>query len=736
LKRALALIPNAAEQARGAFSGNVDVRVPAAKLRDVAGWEVSGSVTAQHLEFYGLALENTALLLGLHQGIATIQAAPGRLLETPITASAELRLAGAYPFTGKLSLQKADLAAFERLAPEVKPPFSLSGQLSATADFQGTLSPFVLETSGSGTADALSVEQLKVGTLSFHWASDLDRIKVTDVQAKLYGGELSGSSDIPLRATVIGNVRVRIQDLDVGAASKDVPNMPMRLEGRATGQLEGSLSAAEAGRPRKFTSKVELQAPQLRVQGIPTERLHGSVDYRDEAATYRFEGETLGGRIHLNGLIPTVKSKSAEPPEGHFRVEGAQLGRLAKVLGVRMALRSVQGVLAIDVTFRHAGPNREPIGSGRFSLDRVRWGETTLAGAIRGEVALTERELRARNISGEFAQGSLRGTIAVNLRQINRSRFALAFDQVEASRLLAPWPALAGQVEGPVQVRLRGLLGREWHGGGEIALAHGRVAGVEVLDYHLPFDWALAPGLGGGQVDIHESTAQLATGRVVSRASFAWGTDLRVEGQIRFFGLELRPFLRQVTELSQIGTGQVSGRFDFAGIHVRSFDDLSGTFDARLQQTQALQLPVLQQLTPFVLPGQSSAAVFQSGILRGRLGGGVFRIEQLTFAGNGNQLFVNGTASTQGRLNLEVTASSGNLGVNPAFLRFLGLRIPAVGPVPVALLMEASTYFSNRLVHLRVTGTVRSPIVSIQPLSLLTDEALRFFVNRANLPVP
>src|SRR5207244_1250462 len=115
---------------------------------------------------------------------------------------------------------------------------------------------------------------------------------------------------------------------------------------------------------------------------------------------------------------------------------------------------------------------------------------------------------------------------------------------------------------------------------------------------------------------------------------------------------------------------------------------------------------------------------------------GVFRIEQLNFAGTTMQLFVDGTVTLAGRLNLQVIANSGNLGVNPSFVRFLGLRIPAVGPIPVALFMEASTYFSNRLIHLRVSGTVRSPVITVEPLSLLTEEALRFFVNRANLPLP
>jgi hypothetical protein len=108
----------------------------------------------------------------------------------------------------------------------------------------------------------------------------------------------------------------------------------------------------------------------------------------------------------------------------------------------------------------------------------------------------------------------------------------------------------------------------------------------------------------------------------------------------------------------------------------------------------------------------------------------------LTFAGTLLQLFVDGTVTLQGRLNLQVTATTGNVGVNPTFVRFLGLRIPAVGPIPVTLLLEASTYFANRVVHLRVTGTAPSPIVTVEPLSLLTEEALRFLVNRSSLPVP
>jgi hypothetical protein len=35
-----------------------------------------------------------------------------------------------------------------------------------------------------------------------------------------------------------------------------------------------------------------------------------------------------------------------------------------------------------------------------------------------------------------------------------------------------------------------------------------------------------------------------------------------------------------------------------------------------------------------------------------------------------------------------------------------------------------------------VRGTVRNPVVRVEPVSLLTEEAVRFFLNRALLPTP
>jgi hypothetical protein len=176
----------------------------------------------------------------------------------------------------------------------------------------------------------------------------------------------------------------------------------------------------------------------------------------------------------------------------------------------------------------------------------------------------------------------------------------------------------------------------------------------------------------------------------------------------------------------------VTGRVDFAGSNVRSVNDLTADVRATLSQTQALQLPVLSQLAPYLGPGRTSST-FQSGELRGRLAGGVLRLQQLTLTGTYLQMVIEGSVSLQGRLDLDVTARTGMLGATPLCLRLLRLGIPAAGPIPVSLLVQASGLLSNQVVHLLVNGTVRQPVVRVQPVRLLSETAVRYFLNRALL---
>jgi hypothetical protein len=281
-------------------------------------------------------------------------------------------------------------------------------------------------------------------------------------------------------------------------------------------------------------------------------------------------------------------------------------------------------------------------------------------------------------------------------------------------------------------MRLFTRLGPEWSGSGQVTMTRGKLFGVTVRDATFPLGWAFAPG-GPGELRLRDAAAQASRGRLTARATLAWGGETRLDGQTRFSGVDLGEFLRQYTD-TRVAGGLASGRIDFGGRNLRSANDLTATVDASLAETTAFQVPVLRQVAPFILPGVGANAMFQSGDLRGTLAGGVFRIQRLTLVGELARVFAEGTVTLQQRLNLDVTANTNQLGLDPAALRLFGLSLPAFGPIPLGLLNEASGHLSNVTISLRVTGTIRAPSIQVRPVQLLSDTAVRFFLGQFGVP--
>jgi len=55
--------------------------------------------------------------------------------------------------------------------------------------------------------------------------------------------------------------------------------------------------------------------------------------------------------------------------------------------------------------------------------------------------------------------------------------------------------------------------------------------------------------------------------------------------------------------------------------------------------------------------------------------------------------------------------------------------------VPLGLIQDVTRLLANRSVHLRLAGTVQSPTITVEPLPMLTEEAVRFFLRQL-VPVP
>ncbi len=758
LDAVLNLLPATKGQATGVLSGTVEAQAPMARLTDPATWNGSANLTSPSIEVYGLLLQNASAQVKVGQGKAQLTTFKADWSGTPLLGEGELQLKDNYAFKAELHTGRTDLTALNRLAPSFRPPIEIKGQAELKGRVSGTLKPFRFDTTGEAHARELVAEGVTVDNLSFRWSRVKDGLKLDAIKAELYGGEVTGSAVVPLTPTATGTANVRIRNVDVQTMAKSLPKFPVRLEGKVSGTVNGELSAAADGRPRAWTSDVELTAPRLRVQGIPAEKLKGTIDSHDGKTSYRLDGESLGGTFTIKGDLPAARKQSQnrsphaprevydfevaarkqqeEQGQGRLDVRGARLSRLWDAYNITGGLSHLRGTFSISLPYRHVGPRAYPVGNGAFRIVDVRWDDELLSDNLQGDVRLSEDALQLGNITGDAAGGLFLGQFMFGLRAGARSWFQIELQQAEASRLLVPLPEVAAHVKGPVDVSLRGRIGPEWEGGGGATLVRGQVYGLDVTEWRIPMQFAFSPTQGTGELMVRDSHARIAQGRARFESTLNWGNGLRLAGTLLFYQVDLRTLLRHSPEVSSYASGRVSGRIDLSGSEMRSLCDLRAIVQAKLEQGQPLQMPVLRQITPYLRPGASSAT-FQSGELKGRLANCIFTIQRMTMVGDLLQLIIEGTVNTAGNLNLEVTAQTGLFCLNPAKANAMNSRLPLIGAIPRLLLYEASSLFANRVVHLRVTGTIRSPTVRLEPILLMTEEAIRFFLGRAaGLPIP
>jgi hypothetical protein len=587
--RRVAVLTGAAESVRGTLSGTIVARAPAAQLQAVNGWEATATITTSKAQAFGWAIQDSAAQVRMNQGTLTLADLRVQVEGTPITGSAEMRLAAPYPYHGQFALRDGDSSALQRLAPKAWLPIPIAGHFDAKVALRGTLQP------------------------------------LTDVAMDL-----------------------------------------------------------------------ELRAPRIELEGIPTRHLQGTLAYRQGTVAYHFQGSTLGGRFDLNGQLSTIPN-AQEPTEGYLHVEGALLSRVKQIFHMDPDALPLRGRVDLEIRFRHEGADHIPVGHGRVIVTRPRWGEIELAETVQGEVLLTRQALQLREITATVGGGLLRSQLSLNLHRLERSWFTASLEGIDAAWVLRLWPSLAGKVDGLLEAHLRGRLGREWSGSGDLFLGRGKVWGVEVADWRVPLTWSFSPSDGRGEITFPESSAHLAAGRATGQGSLRWNSGLNIEGHVHFFGLELRTLLRQATDSNHFGNGRLTGRLDFVGNDVHSADDLTGTLEAELAQTQAFQFPVLRQVAPFL--GMQTSSTFDRGQLRARLARGVIGVQSLSLQGAIVQMSVEGNAALSGRLDLTVTAGPGANNRESARPPLLSLP--------------------NGLLRLRVTGTVNAPTIRVEPMSLL-----------------
>jgi hypothetical protein len=706
----------------GRLEADFHAALPLATIGDPRTYQASGRAALSPLRAVGVTVDHARATWVYEGGTMHLRGLRAVLPGGPLTGSATIRLEAPYTLVATLQAADVDLAVLGQLDAGLRPPFVVEGRLTGRAELHGTLRPFALSTAGTATVTRLRASDWAADSLSARWHSGDQKVQFESIDAAAYGGRATGGVTLPLGRGAAGQFQFRLDGIDIGRVTRERLGLAMRFDGKAAGTVTGTIAPQAADRPRDLSCHLDLHAQHLDIDRGKFEQATLTADYRKGTLLYRAGARAFGGTVELQGghsFAEQAQAHGLRP--GHLRLHRIDVPRLLGSLGERAQTPlPVRGALDAELRFRFAGQDALPVARGHITVTDLAWQDQRVAAVVQTELTLLRNELALRDLSATVAGGVLTGKVVLNLEHQERSWCQLALDGAELADLLRPWPALAEQCQGTCALRLQGRLGQEWHGSADAVLTRGKLAGVAVTEWRLPARWALAPADGRGQLEIHESTAQVAQGNASAQLSVAWGAGLRLDGQMKFHGVDLR----QALPGAKLGNGRANGQLDVSGDSVRSLDDVKATLNANFVQTQAMQLPVLRQVAPVL--GFSTASTFQNGELRARLAKGIVRVERLTFYQGPLQLYAEGNVTLEGRVQLDVTANTGKLtNVTAA----LGWRVPASGGIGRELLTKATTALSPRLVHLRVTGTVREPTIQVVPLPLLTEQALRFFAS-------
>jgi len=281
--------------------------------------------------------------------------------------------------------------------------------------------------------------------------------------------------------------------------------------------------------------------------------------------------------------------------------------------------------------------------------------------------------------------------------------------------------------DGPVSLLVNGRLGGRPSGRALVSMDRGTVGPIALARLRVPVDWSLDLKAKSAQWRTTNAGVELGGGRVVTNAKGRWNgkLDLSMTASARRVDTG-----RLLAGRTSPGSGYLDGTFRLKAKRALAANDFTGTFDATLSDASSLQFPVVADLTKFLKTIPSTTS-FDESRVQGRLGNGTVHLDRVTLAAANAQVLAEGTATLQGRLNLQVMAKTGQTGPADKLLEMADSPLLMAAPTPIGLVAKANMALKDRVVHLRIGGTAARPVIRLEPGRQIGQEAIKFFMNQA-----
>ncbi len=727
----------------GEVSLVLDGFAPFRFAREPAAWKASMKVDSRAIQYRSAKLDGISAKLVLDDGKFAIPELSATLRDKPLKLRGSVDLKAPRAFRGSVDVTDWDLSDLLAWWPSAR-RLPVDGLLTGQARAEGTLAPSTLKTEGKGTVAKLSVKAEAVGDMPFDWTTRGETVLVNVPKANVLGGTVSARATLPPRRSGEPmTASATLTSVDLAPLVALIPGDTLNLSGKASGKVEIKAPAHAA----TVDATVDLTAPDLTVQGIAASGVNAAITADESAVRYEVTADSLGGKVKFKGAYPLgdAAKHSLVPKDldGELHAVGFTLDQVWKAFGQTGAVSALGGRGALNANLRAELRGTTPAIAARGFVEfrDLLWKPSTPLGGLSGVLAISPERWRLDSLRGEVLGGAISGHVQGDLGSTifddaahRPLDFSVRIDRVALKEVLARAPALASVVEGFGSLRIAGGMGEGFQANGDFEVAAARFARVGVSDVRIPIEVSSNDGDPAGVAHLRRWSARLAGGQVRGDAWFRLGTDRAFSSTVEVSGIDIEPFARIESQAIRPATGRVTGKITLLGADLDQPRTYRGRVVLDLDDASLVAIPVFREIDRFL--GAARGGLFEDGDLEGSIANQQFHVDMLTLQGRLIQLHASGTVGFDGVVNLEVVVNTNQIipqtgealvSAIPGLRNMLGRNAQAR--------LHVANYLSNRLLKLRVTGTLRNPSVALDPGIALGQTALSFFVGVLKLPL-
>jgi len=677
-------------------------------------------------------------------GNVNVVVAPATLRPRLLSVDAEIAGVLAGSLRGSLPFDQTQTAADLFRAGQASAnltlsvPLTIAGRTVTDTAVQATWGGSVLDVVKFGT----TVDGIAVGGHGRAVLSD-EALVAEGVELDVLGGKARGELRYPRKADGTGAVRFAVEGVDLAAAKPFLSARWPRMSGRIDAKGQAAFAASPTpNAPHPVAVTADLSAPLLVFGNWRAHRTIAAVRTEGGVAAVSLHSETLDGVLEWKGeeALPQGVIRGEDGADltsrGSITLRNVRLGKLLAAAPRRQFPDDILGgrlTAALHYT-RKTGEHT----TGRGQVEVVDLSNRT--GVISQRLVSTStfdgRRLRLPDVAGDLLDGRLRGLVSLDTYDLRNGAFYRAdvtgmsvprfFEQIGADPEL-----FTGEGDIHVRGRIRGAVS----GSGTIEISRGTFAGLDVSAWRSPAEIDVSLSDYSGRFAIPQSSAMLAQGQMRGNVDYRWDHTATLNSHLDFTNVNLRGLLRSSSRLQSFGEGRVTGRLQLAGRSMRGLNDLTGSYSARLENTQPGSWPIFDQILSLLTGVGGRALVFDRGSVDGVIGGAAVRLNRMEFVSQRARLVGSGAVRFNHSLDLDVTAFTGQTSVRGRGGEFLAAQLLVNANPSTAVLYRINQLLSDRVIAMKVTGTISAPVTRIKPVPTLSAEAARFLLGGV-IPTP